>query len=83
MSLVNEIAELLYSEEVTPVPWERALAEDRVYFHKLADVVVDAVVEHLIIKDQDFAGGLSAAIQYLQNDADMDRLRRGADSAQR
>jgi hypothetical protein len=80
MSLVNEIAELIYSEEVTPLPWDRALPEDRAYFLRLADVLVDAVVEHLIVKDQDFAGGLSAAIQYLQNDSDMDRLRRGADS---
>lgn len=74
--LVTEIAELLYTEDAPYIPWKKALDEDRVYYTKVAEVILDAVVEHLVIKDQDFAGGLRAAIDYLNTEAEIARLRR-------
>ena len=74
--LVNEIAELLYTEDAPFIPWDKALDEDRVYYTKVAEVILDAVVEHLVVKDQDFAGGLRAAIDYLNTEAEIARLRR-------
>lgn len=76
MQLVTEIAELLYSEDSSYVPWEKAIPEDRVYYTKVAEVIVDAVVEHLVVKDEDFAGGLRAAIEYLTTESEIARLRR-------
>jgi hypothetical protein len=75
-ALVNEIADLLYSEDQPMVPWDKALPEDRVYYVKVAEVIVDAVIEHLIIKDEDFSGGLRAAVEYLRAETDIARLRR-------
>lgn len=74
--LVTEIAELLYSEDSSYVPWDKALPEDRIYYTKVAEVIVDAVIEHLVIKDEDFAGGLRAAIEYLSTESEIARLRR-------
>ena len=76
MDLVSEIAELLYSEDSPYVPWEKALPEDRIYYTKVAEVIVDAVIEHLVIKDENFAGGLRAAIEYLSDETEIARLRR-------
>lgn len=76
MQLVTEIAELLYSEDSSYVPWDKAIPEDRVYYTKVAEVIVDAVVEHLVVKDEDFAGGLRAAIEYLTTESEIARLRR-------
>jgi len=74
--LVNEIAELLYGEDGPLFPWARALPEDRIYYLRVAEVIIDAVVEHLVVKDEDFAGGLRVAIDYLQTETDIARLRR-------
>lgn len=74
--LVTEIAELLYSEDSSYVPWGKALPEDRIYYTKVAEVIVDAVIEHLVVKDEDFAGGLRAAIEYLSTETEIARLRR-------
>lgn len=76
MKLVNEIAELLYGEDSSFIPWDKALPEDRVYYTKVAEVIVDAVIEHLIVKDEDFSGGLRAAIEYLSTESEIARLRR-------
>ena len=78
MQLVTEIAELLYSEDSSYVPWDKAIPEDRVYYTKVAEVIVDAVVEHLVVKDEDFAGGLRAAIEYLTTESEIARLRRAS-----
>lgn len=75
-ALVNEIAELLYQEDSPFIPWDKALEEDRVYYVKVAEVIVDAVVEHLVIKDESFGGGLRAAVEYLRTETDIARLRR-------
>lgn len=74
--LVTEIAELMYTEDSPYLPWEKALAEDRSYYIKVAEVIVDLVIEHLVIKDEDFAGGFKAAIEYLRTETDIARLRR-------
>lgn len=75
-ALVNEIAELLYGEDSPALPWEKAIPDDRVYYVRVAEVIVDAVVEHLVVKDADFAGGLRAAIEYLTSESEIARLRR-------
>lgn len=74
--LVNEIAELLYTEDSPYVPWDKAIEDDRTYYIRVAEVIVDAVIEHLIIKDEDFAGGMKAAIEYLRTETDIARLKR-------
>lgn len=76
MSVTNEIAELLYTEDSVLVPWTKALPEDRAYYLRVADVIVDAVVQRLRSKDNDFDGGFSAAIEFLQAESDIDRLHR-------
>ena len=76
MKLVNEIAELLYGEDSSFIPWDKALPEDRIYYTKVAEVIVDAVIEHLIVKDEDFSGGLRATIEYLSTESEIARLRR-------
>lgn len=76
MQLVTEIAELLYTEDSSYVPWDKAIPEDRIYYTKVAEVIVDAVVEHLVVKDEDFSGGLRAAIEYLTTESEIARLRR-------
>lgn len=74
--LVSEIAELLYTEDAPYIPWDKALPEDRIYYTKVAEVILDAVVEHLVVKDEDFSGGLRAAIEYLSTESEIARLRR-------
>jgi hypothetical protein len=74
--LVTEIAELLYTEDSSYVPWGKALPEDRVYYTKVAEVILDAVIERLILKDEEFSGGLRAAIEYLTTETEIARLRR-------
>jgi hypothetical protein len=74
--LVTEIAELLYTEDSPYVPWKSALPEDRTYYVRVSEVIIDAVIEHLIVKDEDFVGGLRAAIEYLRTETDIARLRR-------
>lgn len=75
-ALVTEIAELLYTEDSPSLPWEKAIPDDRIYYIRVAEVIVDAVVEHLVIKDHDYAGGLTAAIEYLRSESEIARLRR-------
>ena len=74
--LVEEIAELIYTEDAPYLPWDKAIEEDRVYYVKVAEVIIDAVVEHLVVKDEDFSGGLKAAIEYLRTETEVARLRR-------
>lgn len=74
--LVNEIAELLYTEDTPYVPWDKAIPDDRTYYVRVAEVIIDAVIEHLIVKDVEFSGGLKAAVEYLRTDTDIARLKR-------
>lgn len=75
-ALVNEIAELLYTEDSPHLPWDKAIPDDRLYYVRVSEVIVDAVIEHLVIKDHDYAGGLNAAIEYLRAESEIARLRR-------
>lgn len=75
-ALVTEIAELLYGEDSPALPWDKAIPEDRVYYIRVAEVIVDAVIEHLVVKDESFSGGLRAAIEYLSSESEIARLRR-------
>lgn len=74
--LVTEIADLLYTEDSPAAPWDKAIPDDRIYYIRVAEVIIDAVVEHLVIKDHDYAGGLNAAIEYLRSESEIARLRR-------
>lgn len=75
-ALTSEIAELLYSEDSPFVPWDKAIEEDRIYYVRVAEVIMDAVIEHLVIKDEAFGGGFKAAIEYLRSETEIARLRR-------
>lgn len=75
--LVNEMAELLYMAEGPSYPWDKALKEDVEFYTRVAQMMLDAVVDHLASKDRDaeFSGGLAAAVEYLRTIADISRLR--------
>ena len=74
--LVEEIAELLYLSDIKAVPWSHAILEDRQYYARLADVVVDAVIDHLDAVDVQYTGAMSTAVAHLRAEADVARLRR-------
>jgi hypothetical protein len=73
--LTEKIAEILYTADVQPVEWEQALDDDKTYYRRVADVVLDAVVSHLQSQP---AGEIPfrAVGDYLQAEADIGRLRR-------
>lgn len=75
-ALVNEIAELLYSEDSPYVPWEKSIEEDRTYYLRVSEVIIDAVIEHLVVKDEAFEGGMRPAIEQLRTETEVARLRR-------
>ena len=75
MTLVEELAQLLYVED-TVSPWANAAYEERDYYYRLADVMVDAVTTHLENKDTAFAGALRVSIDYLKSETEIARLRR-------
>ena len=75
MTLVEELAQLLYSED-TMAPWGNAAREERDYYYRLADVMVDAMTTHLENKDANFSGALRVSIDYLKSESDLARLRR-------
>lgn len=75
-ALVNEIADLIYTADNPLVPWQNALPDDKAYYSRIADVVVDAVISHLKQRDDAFGEGLSVAIEYLSAEADIARLKR-------
>lgn len=77
-AVVNEIAELLYGEDSPLVPWDKALDEDRIYYLRVAEVIIDALIEHLIIKDQDYSGAMGTAIAHLRAETELARLRRSS-----
>jgi hypothetical protein len=77
MSLSNDIAEVLYiADGAQMTDWSSALPEDKAYYESVADVVIDTVVSFLRSKDRDFVGGLMAAVELLDLEAEASRLRR-------
>lgn len=75
-ALVNEIADLIYTADNPLVPWQNALPDDKAYYSRIADVVVDAVISHLKQRDDAFGDGFGVAIEYLSAEADIARLKR-------
>lgn len=72
--LTEKVAEVMYSADNSFVPWEHALADDRAFYQRVADVVVDTVIEHL----RTAVDIPTAAIEeFLQAETDIARLRRG------
>jgi hypothetical protein len=77
VNLSNDIAEVLYiADGAQMTDWSSCLPEDRIYYESVADVVIDTVVSYLRTKDRDFVGGLRAAIDVLDLEAEAGRLRR-------
>lgn len=72
-ALAEKIAELLYTADAQPVEWTRASEEDTNYYTRVADVIVDEVIEH-IRTGVDIP--TDAVCEYLQAEADIARLRR-------
>lgn len=72
MELINTIAEVLYTADTQPTDWDHALPEDRSYYTKVADVVVDTVTTYL----QSLPLPTDAVVQYIEASSDIARLRR-------
>lgn len=75
-SLVEEMAELLYSADVPPWDWARASDEEREYYFKISEVLVDALTDYLEAKDIEFVGGFRATVDFLRSETEIARLRR-------
>ena len=76
MRLSDEIAQVLYSEDSTS-PWSSSSSEERDYYYKVADVMIDVVVTHLEEKKKDFPGALEVVIDLLRSETELVRLHRG------
>jgi hypothetical protein len=74
--LVETLAEVLYISDAPAIEWRSALDEDRIFYMKVAEVVVDTVVSYLNSEDEAFDGALRLASQLLSNDAELSRLNR-------
>lgn len=75
-ALIEEIAELYYMADNPALSWDRALGEDRDYYLRISDVVLDAVVSHLQSRNDQFGGAFTVSIEYLTAETDISRLRR-------
>lgn len=76
MDLTNEICELMYMADNPMVPWANAIEEDKNYYFRIAEVMLDAVVTHLESKNDSFGGALAPAAALLRTEAELARLRR-------
>lgn len=76
MDLINELSELMYTADNPLIPWQNAIEEDKSYYFRLAEVMLDAVVTHLEHKNDSFGGALGAASALLRTEAEVARLRR-------
>ena len=76
MDLINEICELMYMADNPMVPWANAIEEDKNYYFRIAEVMLDAVVTHLDAKNDAFGGALAPAAALLRTEAELARLRR-------
>lgn len=76
MTLVDEIAQILYMADAQPVTWAHALPEEKDHCFRLAEVIVDAVVNHLDVRDENFAGALHIASALLSTEAELARLQK-------
>lgn len=76
MNLINEMAELMYTADNPMVPWQNAVEEDKSYYLRISEVMLDAVVTHLEYKNDSFGGALGPASALLRTEAELSRLRR-------
>jgi hypothetical protein len=74
--LLDRIAEAIYTADVQPFPWDKALDEDKGYYLRLASAVLDMVTEHLTEVDHNYDGVLLPAANFLSVEADIARQRR-------
>lgn len=76
MTIVEEIAQVLYMADAQPATWAHALPEEKDHCFRLAEVIVDAVVNHLDERDENFGGALHIASALLTTEADLARLQK-------
>ena len=76
--LMNEVAVLLYTADNPAYPWSGATQEERDYYLRVADVMIDAVIGHLEEKDESYRGAFRTAIDYLRTETELARLRSGS-----
>lgn len=76
-NIIDEVAELLYLSDSPALPWDKALPEDRTYYTRVSEMVIDTVADHLSTQDrQSYHGGLSASVEYLRSHSDISKVRR-------
>lgn len=72
MDLIDIIAEVLYTADSQPTDWDHALPEDRIYYTKVADVVVDTMTTYL----RSLPIPTDSVVQYIEASSDIARLHR-------
>lgn len=73
--LNDMIAELIYAQDAQPVPFRLAVSAEAAWCRALADVIVDAVVDHLYDADDDGTGAFAISASYLAAESEVRRLR--------
>ena len=74
--LNDAIAELIYAQDAQPVPFRLAVSDEAAWCRALADVIVDAVVDHLYdADDDDGTGAFTISASYLAAESEVHRLR--------
>lgn len=68
-TLVDYVAEVVY-DRAQPLPWEKALDEDRDYYSVIAEIVLDTVATQLE------EAGFDVAAEYIVLDAERARQAR-------
>lgn len=74
MSLVSDIAEILYTVDAPFVPWSKAIDDDRRHYTILAEAVLEAVADSLDGRNDSFDGALATAVQLIRIDVETARL---------
>jgi len=77
MTMNDAIAELIYAQDAQPVPFRLAVSAEAAWCRAMADVIIDAVVDHLNDADEDGTGAFALAATYLAMEAEALRLRSG------
>jgi hypothetical protein len=73
-ALTEELAELMYNSDIPVLPWARCVHEDRSFYLRMSDVMVDHILTHFEQRNQDNI--FSSAIAYLSTESDVARLHR-------
>jgi len=74
-TLVDRVAHVMYNADAY-IPWDKALEEDRSYYLRSAEVVIDTVIGYLESSNEAFHGALTPAIEIITIQTESARLRR-------